>query len=70
VFNDLWSVSVYADNGEIVYSKDKDVNSMVFSEPFWLSAGSTETITIDLDVTDILQSLWHKFFEIFKFVSY
>ena len=57
VFNDLWSVSVYADNGEMIYSKDKDVNSMVFSEPFWLNTGSTETITIDLDVTDILQSL-------------
>lgn len=50
VFNDLWSVSLYTDSGDILYSKNKDVNSMVNSEPIWLSTGSTETITIDLDL--------------------
>ena len=55
IFNDLWSLSVYLDTGDIIYSIDKDVNSMLFSEPLWLSTGFTEIITVDLDVSKFVK---------------
>ncbi len=57
IFNDVWSLSVYTSDGQILFFINKDVNSMLYQNndgPHWISASSgTGIISVDIDLQGI-----------------
>jgi hypothetical protein len=57
IFNDVWSLSVYTSDGQILFFINKDVNSMLYQNidgPHWISASiGTGTISVDIDLQGI-----------------
>ena len=51
MFNDVWLLMVNSENGASLFSKSRQVNSQLYSEPVWQSNGSTGEIVETIDVS-------------------